>query len=308
MYMPNGAIATTEYSASTGGYTSGPGQTSPFTPVPDAGDAVCVTGACNPNHSWTRQVTAAAIQGQWPQIGTFSRVGPVTTDTGRPGAELGPGQLDHRVRRQRLHAGDGPGVRRRPRAEVGLLHVTGHKLVGRQRDGPRLGPRHRHGSVGRPRLCHRAGHRSGQLDATSRSSGTTTPRRLSGTSPVRRHRWGRAAGSGATGWLPPTAASSPSATPTFYGSMGGQPLNEPVVGMAATPDDGGYWEVASDGGIFSLRGRPFLGLDGRPATEPAHGGHGRHPRWRAGTGRWPPTAASSPSATPLSTARWAASR
>ena len=30
-----------------------PAQSSPFTPVPDAGDAVCVTGACNPNHDWT---------------------------------------------------------------------------------------------------------------------------------------------------------------------------------------------------------------------------------------------------------------
>ena len=38
----------------------------------------------------------------------------------------------------------------------------------------------------------------------------------------------------ATGWWPPTAASSPSATPAFYGSMGGTPLNQPVTGMAAT--------------------------------------------------------------------------
>ena len=30
-------------------------------------------------------------------------------------------------------------------------------------------------------------------------------------------------------------------------------LNKPIVGMAATPDGGGYWLVASDGGIFSLR-------------------------------------------------------
>ena len=30
----------------------------------------------------------------------------------------------------------------------------------------------------------------------------------------------------------------------FYGSMGGTALNQPVVGMAATPDGSGYWEVA----------------------------------------------------------------
>jgi len=34
--------------------------------------------------------------------------------------------------------------------------------------------------------------------------------------------------------------------------MGGQPLNKPIVGMAATPDGNGYWMVASDGGIFAF--------------------------------------------------------
>ena len=33
----------------------------------------------------------------------------------------------------------------------------------------------------------------------------------------------------------------------FLGSMGGQPLNKPVVGMASTPSGLGYWSVASDG-------------------------------------------------------------
>jgi hypothetical protein len=35
-----------------------------------------------------------------------------------------------------------------------------------------------------------------------------------------------------------------------YGSTGGQHLNQPIVGMALTPDDNGYYLVASDGGIF----------------------------------------------------------
>ena len=30
----------------------------------------------------------------------------------------------------------------------------------------------------------------------------------------------------------------------FYGSMGGQHLNQPIVGMAATPSGLGYWCVA----------------------------------------------------------------
>jgi hypothetical protein len=45
----------------------------------------------------------------------------------------------------------------------------------------------------------------------------------------------------------------------FYGSMGGQRLNEPVVGMAATPDGGGYWLVGADGGVFSFGDAHFYG-------------------------------------------------
>ena len=36
------------------------------------------------------------------------------------------------------------------------------------------------------------------------------------------------------------------------GSTGGVTLNQPVVGMAATPDGLGYWLVAADGGVFSF--------------------------------------------------------
>jgi hypothetical protein len=36
-------------------------------------------------------------------------------------------------------------------------------------------------------------------------------------------------------------------------------LNQPVVGMAATPDGGGYWLVAADGGVFSFGDAAFGG-------------------------------------------------
>jgi hypothetical protein len=39
---------------------------------------------------------------------------------------------------------------------------------------------------------------------------------------------------------------------TFHGSMGGTPLNAPIVGMAATPSGAGYWELAADGGLFGF--------------------------------------------------------
>ncbi len=48
----------------------------------------------------------------------------------------------------------------------------------------------------------------------------------------------------------------------FYGSEGGQHLNQPVVGMAPTPDGQGYWLVASDGGIFTFGDATFLGSEG----------------------------------------------
>ena len=48
-------------------------------------------------------------------------------------------------------------------------------------------------------------------------------------------------------------------TAGFSGSMGGQHLNAPVVGMAAAPTGHGYWEVAADGGVFTFGTAPFFG-------------------------------------------------
>ena len=48
----------------------------------------------------------------------------------------------------------------------------------------------------------------------------------------------------------------------FLGSMGGQHLNAPMVGLADTPGGAGYWEVASDGGIFSFGNAAFHGSTG----------------------------------------------
>ncbi|MGA8723430.1 MAG: hypothetical protein WB565_00175 [Acidimicrobiales bacterium] len=47
-----------------------------------------------------------------------------------------------------------------------------------------------------------------------------------------------------------------------YGSMAGYPLNQPINGMASTPDGGGYWLVASDGGIFAFGDAGFYGSMG----------------------------------------------
>jgi hypothetical protein len=51
-------------------------------------------------------------------------------------------------------------------------------------------------------------------------------------------------------------------TAGFYGSMGGKPLNKPIVGITATPDGKGYWEVAADGGIFAYGTAGYFGSMG----------------------------------------------
>lgn len=38
----------------------------------------------------------------------------------------------------------------------------------------------------------------------------------------------------------------------FFGSMGGKPLNKPMVDIAGTPSGQGYWTVAADGGVFAF--------------------------------------------------------
>ena len=48
----------------------------------------------------------------------------------------------------------------------------------------------------------------------------------------------------------------------FWGSTGALHLNQPIVGMAATPDGRGYWLVAADGGIFSFGDAKFWGSTG----------------------------------------------
>jgi CHAP domain-containing protein len=53
----------------------------------------------------------------------------------------------------------------------------------------------------------------------------------------------------------------PYGTSGGYGSTGNTKLNQPIVGMAATPDGLGYWLVAGDGGIF-----PFGGAGGYGST------------------------------------------
>jgi lipoprotein-anchoring transpeptidase ErfK/SrfK len=67
---------------------------------------------------------------------------------------------------------------------------------------------------------------------------------------------------------------------SFHGSTASVSLSRPIVAMATTANGQGYWEVASDGGIFSFNA-PFYGaLAGWPLRQPVTGmtatptGHG----------------------------------
>ena len=76
----------------------------------------------------------------------------------------------------------------------------------------------------------------------------------------------------ATGWWPPTAGIFAFGDAGFYGSTGNLVLNQPVVGMASTPDGKGYWFVATDGGVFAFGDARFYGsMGGRPLNLPVVG-------------------------------------
>src|ERR1035437_591809 len=58
----------------------------------------------------------------------------------------------------------------------------------------------------------------------------------------------------------------------YFGSMGGQHLNKPIVGAASTPFLEGYWLVASDGGIFNYGSAGFYGsMGGQTLNKPVVG-------------------------------------
>ncbi len=65
------------------------------------------------------------------------------------------------------------------------------------------------------------------------------------------------AGSASPAALGPSPSSSPPG-PSHRDSV----ASRPIVGMAATPDGHGYWEVASDGGVFSFGDAAFYGSTG----------------------------------------------
>ena len=92
----------------------------------------------------------------------------------------------------------------------------------------------------------------------------------------------------------------------FYGSLGNIHLNQPIVGMAATPDGRGYWLVASDGGVFAV-GEPASTGPWAASISTDRSSGWPPPRTAAATGWSPRTAGCSRWAMPASTGPWATS-
>jgi peptidoglycan hydrolase-like amidase len=285
MIMPNGQIATTEYSASTGGFTSSSAQQSPFTAVPDDGDAVTAGGG-NPNHTWSTSVSFTAMQNAWPQIGTFTGFGGATSDPGHP-FDAGYGRVDTIT----LDGTGDPTGLTIPGTEFyvdlglksDLFSVTaqgsstvtiigqgwGHGIGMGQWGalGYAIGQDNGDGNWTYQQIVN---HYYGPATLGNLPGGTT----LAGDQP-----------SGGVGGYWVNAADGgvfSFGNAQFYGSTGGMRLNQPVVAIASTHDAAGYWEVASDGGVFSFGDATFHGSTGsirlnKPmvgmATTPGGGGY-----------------------------------
>jgi peptidoglycan hydrolase-like amidase len=265
MVMPAGQIATTEYSASTGGYTSSSNQQSPFTPVPDDGDAVTADGG-NPNHTWSTTVSFAAMQAAWPQIGTFTGFGGATSDPGHP-YDASYGRVDSITLDG---TGDPAGLTIPGTAfyvDLGLnsdlFSVTGQSTNSVSVIGQGWGHGIGMGQWGA--LGYAIGQDNGDGNWTFQQIvnhyyGPATLQSLpGGTSLV----GGQPSGGVGGYWINAADGGVFSfGNAQFYGSTGGMRLNQPVVAIASTHDAAGYWEVASDGGVFSFGDAPFHGSTG----------------------------------------------
>jgi hypothetical protein len=239
--LPEGGVARTEYSSSSGGY-SAPGT---FQAVPDDGDSVCEDGVCNPYHQYQVSIPVSAVTSRFAQIGTLQTVD-VTQRNGY-------GDFGGRVLAMSLVG------------SAGSVSLTGDQFASDFAsfglDGFAISDwfevtSQPSGGVG--------GYWMVAADGGIFSFGDARFYGSMGNVKLNQPVVGMAATSDHAGyWLDASDGGIFSfGDARFYGSMGNVKLNQPVVGMAATPDGGGYWMVAADGGIFSFGDARFYGSMG----------------------------------------------
>jgi SpoIID/LytB domain protein len=255
MKFPGGAVAATQYSASTGGYTN-PGA---FPAVPDTGDSVCVPGACNPSHTWTVTVRVSTIEADWPALGTLESI----DVTGRNG----DGDWGGRVTAMTL-------VGSRGRVSLSGDQFAGE--LGLQSDWFTTNPTSggstlKGGTTPAPEpVVAIAAARSGAGYLLANAGGGVAPfgdagfYGSMGTTTLNKPIVGAAMTSDGKGyWLVASdGVIFAFGDAAFYGSTGSMVLNKPIVGIARTKGGKGYWLVASDGGIFAFGDAGFYGSTG----------------------------------------------
>jgi SpoIID/LytB domain protein len=217
-------VADTEYSASSGGYSTG----DQFPAVPDAGDGICIPQACNPNHDWTASIPVSAIDATYPQIGTLESFD-VTERNGL-------GDFGGRVEMLTLQGSSGS------------VSMTGDQFAATFNldsdwytvsDQPS-------GGVG--------GYWINASDGGVFSFGNAQFYGSTGNIVLNKPMVGMAATPDGRGyWLVASDGGIFSfGDAQFYGSTGNLVLNKPIVGMVPTHDGRGYWLIASDGGLFAF--------------------------------------------------------
>jgi SpoIID/LytB domain protein len=247
MEFPGGAVAATQYSASTGGYTNPGANSLGFPAVPDTGDSICVPGACNPNHTWTASVPVSTIQATWPQLGTLQAFN-VT-------ARNGFGDFGGRVTSLTLVGSNQNVTMSGDQFAAGVGLMSDWFTTSTQLNKP---------VVGMAATADGGGYWLVASDGGIFSYGDASFFGSTGAIALNQPIVGMASTPDSRGyWLVASDGGVFSfGDASFFGSTGALRLNKPVVGMASTPDGRGYWLVASDGGIFSFGDATFFGSTG----------------------------------------------
>ncbi|MCL4448607.1 MAG: SpoIID/LytB domain-containing protein [Actinobacteria bacterium] len=248
----NGSVATTFYSASTGGYTAG----GPFPAVIDTGDSVCTLNACNPNHTWEVSIPVSTVQSAYPNIGTLESI-QVT---------------------KRNNLGDFGG------------RVLWLNIVGSTSTTTTTGASFAYAIGLKSNWFEITDLTTTTTTTTTTPTVTTTPPttvpKVDGY--IMASQNGGVFTFGNT-WFAGSAATLPLAAPvtgiasmqnsrgywlvgadggvfsfgdaSFYGSLPAQHItpNAPIVAIVSTPNGGGYWLVGADGGVFSFGNASFYG-------------------------------------------------
>ncbi len=245
--MPNGTVARTQYSSSTGGYSAG----GTFAAVPDLGDSVCVPGACNPHHTWLAHVPVSAVVAAYPQIGTLVSVGVSQRNN--------LGDLGGRVLQMTLQG------------TLGSVTISGDTFASQF---AQYGLQSNWFSVTSQASGGVGGYWLVATDGGVFSFGNAVFHGSAGNIKLTKPVVGMASTPDGGGyWLVASDGGVFSyGDAVFHGSAGNIKLTKPVVGMASTPDGGGYWLVASDGGVFSYGDAVFHGSAGNiKLTKPVVG-------------------------------------